>query len=183
VPDKLVREMPIDGNAVSIAPELTNGTTHTTPVESQGVESRPNVKPTPPEIFVLAPTEFATMTYEPPTTTPATALDAPMPLSAIDGTIKFSPAKPEPHEGAEDVGEVKKKHRKRRRRRKGDAKDAAADGGEEPENEEGEGGEDGNAVSPGTLSLGPPSTPVPPTLSSLVVSDTILGMSSITCVQ
>ena len=183
VPDKLVREMPIDGNAVSISPELINGATHTTPAGSQAVESRPSVKPTPPEISVLAPTEFATMTYEPPTTTPATSPDAPVPLSATDGAVKGSPAKLESREGAEDVGEAKKKHRKRRRRRKGDAKDVVAEGGEEPENEDGEGGEDGNAVSPGVLSLGPPSTPVPPTSSSLVVSDTILGMSSITCVQ
>ena len=184
MPDKLVREMPTDGNAVSIPPlELTNGATHTTPAESQAVETRRNVKTTPPEISVLAPTEFATMTHEPSTTTPATSPDVPMPLSATGGNVKVSPVKPESNEGAEDVGEVKKKHRKRRRRRKGDAKDAAAEGGEDPENEDGEGGEDGNVVSPGTLSLGPPSTPVPPTSSSLIVSDTVLGMSSITYVQ
>jgi serine/threonine-protein kinase/endoribonuclease IRE1 len=183
VPDKLVREMPTDGNVVSIAPlELTSGAARTPPLESQAVETRPNVKTTPPEISVLASTEFATMALEPSTTTPGTASDVPMPLSATGGNVKVSPVKAESHEGAEDVGEVKKKHRKRRRRRKGDAKDAAADGGEEPENEDGE-GEDGNAVSPGILSLGPPSTPVPPTLSSLVVSDTILGMSSITYVR
>ena len=183
-PDKLVRGMPTDGNAVSIPPlELTNGATHTTPAESQAVITRPNVKTTPPEISVLAPTEFSSMTHEPSTTTPATSPDVPMPLSATGGNVKVSPVKPESNEGVEDVGEVKKKHRKRRRRRKGDAKDAAAEGGEDPENEDGEGGEDGNAVSPGTLSLGPPSTPVPPTSSSLVVSDTVLGMSSITYVQ
>jgi hypothetical protein len=97
-----------------------------------------------------------------------------MPPSATGVNIKDSPVKPESQEGAEDVGEVKKK-RKRRRRRKGDTKDAAAEGGEEPDNEDGEGGEDGTAVPPGTPS-GVPSMHVPPASSSLVVSDTVLGM-------
>jgi len=77
-------------------------------------------------------------------------------------------------EGAEDAGEVKKK-RKRRRRRKGDAKDTVAEGGEELDNEDGEGAENGNAMPPPISSLVPPSTPAAPT-SSLVVSDTVLGM-------
>jgi hypothetical protein len=175
--------MPADGKAVSIAPlEPTDGATNTTPLESQAVETRPNVKMTPPETSFLAPIGLATMTPVPLTTTPATALDASTPLSATEGGVNVSPVKPESHEGAEDVGEVKKKHRKRRRRRKGDTKDAAAEGGEEPENED-EGGEDGNAVSPGIPSLVTPSTPVPPASSSLVVSDTVLGMLSITYVE
>ncbi len=171
---------PADGNAVSIAPlERTEGATDTTPLESQASETRPSVKATPPEDTVLP--SIPMMTPEPPST--ATALDAPIPLSATDGDIKASPPKSESLEGAEDVSEVKKKHRKRRRRRKGDTKDAAADGGEDPENEDGEGGEDGNAVPPGTSSSGPPSTQVLPSSSSLVVSDTVLGKFSISYVH
>ena len=184
VPGKPFRKMPADGKAVSIAQlEPTDGATHTTALESQAVETRPNLKATQPETSVLAPIEHSTMTPEPATTTLATASDTPIPPSATDGGVKVSSVKLESHEGAEDVGEVKKKHRKRRRRRKGDAKDAVAEGGEEPENEDGEGGEDGNVVSPGAQSLGPPSTPVPPGSSSLVVSDTVLGMSSITYIH
>ena len=180
-PDKLVREMPTDGKAVSMAlVELTNGATHTAPSEAPAAENRPNVKTISPEISVLAAAELPTVAPEPPTTTPTTAPDVPVTLSATDGDVKVSPVKPEFHEGAEDVGEVKKKHRKRRRRRKGDAKDAAAEGGEEPENEDGEGGEDGNAVPP-TLDL--PSPSLPPTSSSLVVSDTVLGTSSLTSIR
>jgi hypothetical protein len=161
-----VRKILVDGEAVPSAQlEVTDGA-------AQAVETRPNVKVTPPEI------ELPTMTPEPQTMTPATALDTPLPLSATDGGVKASPVKLESHEGSEDVGEVKKKPRKRRRRRKGDTKDAAAEGGEEPENEDGEGGEDGNAVTP---PLGLPEAP--PASSSLVVSDTVLGMSSITYVQ
>lgn len=161
-----VRKILVDGEAVPSAQlEVTDGA-------AQAVETRPNVKVTPPEI------ELPTMTPEPQTMTPATALDTPLPLSATDGGVKASPVKLESHEGSEDVGEVKKKPRKRRRRRKGDTKDAAAEGGEEPENEDGEGGEDGNAVTP---PLGLPEAP--PASSSLVVSDTVLGMSSINYVQ
>lgn len=168
-----VRKILVDGEVVSIAQlEVTDGAPHIAPPQSQAVEPRPNVKATPPEI------ELPTMMPEPQTTTPATALDTPLPLSAADGSVKASPVKPS-HEGAEDVGEVKKKPRKRRRRRKGDTKDTAAEGGEEPENEEGEGGEDGNAVTPPSLGL--PETP--PASSSLAVSDTVLGMSSITYVK
>ena len=168
-----VRKILVDGKAVLIAQlEVTDGAPHIAPPQSQAVEPRPNVKATPPEI------ELPTMMPEPQTTTPATALDTPLPLSAADGSVKASPVKPS-HEGAEDVGEVKKKPRKRRRRRKGDTKDAAAEGGEEPENEDGEGGEDGNAVTPPSLGL--PETP--PASSSLAVSDTVLGMSSITYVK
>jgi serine/threonine-protein kinase/endoribonuclease IRE1 len=180
VPRKLGRKTPADGKAVSIVPlELTDGATHTASLESQAVESRPSVKATPPETSVLAPIGLPTITPVPPTT-PATSPDTSIPLSATDSSVKVPPVKPESRERAEDVGEVKKKHRKRRRRRKGDTKDAAAEEGEEPENEDGEGGEDGNAVSPGTPSLVIPSTPVPPASSSLVVSDTVLGMCSIT---
>jgi hypothetical protein len=169
---KLVRKTPADGNTVSITPlERTDDATDTAPSESQAAEIRPSVKMTPPENTVFAPNPTAT----PEPSNMASAPNTPMPPSAIDVDIKDSPVKPGSQEGAEEVGEVKKK-RKRRRRRKGDTKDAAAEGGEEPENEDGEGVEDGTAVPPGTPSTGVPSTQVPPASSSLVISDTVLGM-------
>jgi len=174
VPGKLVRKTPAHEKAVLIAPlERTDDATDTAPLESQVDEIRPSMNATPPENGVFAPNP--TVTPEPPNTAWATAPNTPMPPSATDVDIKDSLVKPGSQERAEDVGEVKKK-RKRRRRRKGDTKDATAEGGEEPENEDGEGGEDGTAVPPGTPSSGVPSTQVPPASSSLVVSDTVLGI-------
>ena len=169
VPGKLVRKTLADGNTVSIVRlEHTDDTTDTAALESQAAEIRPSVKATPLKDTVFAPN--TTVTPEPPNTASTAAPNTPMPSSGTD-----LPAKPGSQEGAEDVGEVKKK-RKRRRRRKGDTKDAAAEGGEEPENEDGEGGDDGTAVLPVPPSSGVPSTQVPSASSSLVVSDTVLGM-------
>ena len=169
VPGKLVRKTHADGNTVSITRlERTDDATDTAALESQAAEIRPSVKATPLKDTVFAPN--TTVTPEPPNTASTAAPNTPIPSSGTD-----LPAKPGSQEGAEDVGEVKKK-RKRRRRRKGDTKDAAAEGGEEPENEDGEGGDDGTAVLPVPPASGVPSTQVPPASSSLVVSDTVLGM-------
>ena len=174
VPGKLAHKTLADGNAALIAPlERTDDATDAAPLESQAAEIRPRVNATPPENSVFAPNP--TVTPEPPNTASTSAPNTPMPSSTTDVDIKDSPVKAGSQEGAEDAGEVKKK-RKRRRRRKGDTKDAAAEGGEEPENEDGEGGEDATAVPPGTPSSGVLSAQVPPASSSLVVSDTVLGM-------
>ena len=163
---KLVHKTPADGNAVSIAPlEGTDDPTDTALLESQAT---PQASPLENTVF----TPNSVVMPDPPNT--ASAPSTPTPPSATDIDIKDSPVKPEFQEGAEEAGEVKKK-RKRRRRRKGDTKDATAEGGEEPENEDGEVGGDGTAVPPGTPSS-VPSTQVPPASSSLVISDTVLGM-------
>ena len=172
VPRHLVRKTPADGNGGLIAPlARTNDSTDMAPLELQAGETRQSANDT---FFAPNPT-VTHETPQTPNTASVTAPNTPMPPSLTDVDIKGSPVKPEFQEGAEDVGEVKKK-RKRRRRRKGEAKDAAAEGGEEPDNEDGEGGEDGTAVPPGTPSSGVPSMQVPPASSSLVVSDTVLGM-------
>ena len=172
VPRQLVRKAPADGDAILVAPlERTNDATDMGPLESQAAEIRQTGN------AVSAPNPPVTPeTPEAPNTASATAPNTPISPSATDIDAKDSPVKPDFQEGVEEVGEVKKK-RKRRRRRKGDAKDATAEGGEEPENEDGEGGEDATAVPPGTPSLGVPSMQVPSASSSLVVSDTVLGMS------
>jgi serine/threonine-protein kinase/endoribonuclease IRE1 len=168
---KLDRNTPADGNAGLIAPlERTEDATDTAPSELQAAEVSPSAEN---PAFARNPT-VTPETPKTPNTAWGTAPNTPVPPST-DVDIKDSPVKPESQEGMEDVGEVKKK-RKRRRRRKGDTKDTAAEGGEEPENEDGEGGEDGTVVPPGTPSSGVPSTQVPPASSSLVVSDTVLGM-------
>lgn len=176
IPDELVHKTAAARNPISIPPlELADGAAHTTPLDSQAVETRPGLNATLLENSPLAPIEFPPTTPESP---PGIRPDTPMPSSAASVSAKFSPVT-ESLEGVEDEVEVKKKPRKRRRRRKGDAKDSAAEGGEEIENEDGEareGGEDGNADSPGILSQVPPPTPASPASSSLVVSDTILGM-------
>lgn len=167
---QLVRQKPVDGKAgLTVLLERTDDATDTAPLGSQAAEIRPTTENT---VFASNPT-LTPETPEPPNTASATAPNTPMPPSATGVNIKDSL---ESQEGAEDVGEVKKK-RKRRRRRKGDMKDAAAEGGEEPDNEDGEGGEDGTAVVPVTPSSGVPlSMQVPPASSSLVVSDTVLGV-------
>jgi len=172
-PNELAGKAAFARNAVSITPlGSVNDATHASHLESQAVENEPSTKAALPKDSV------ALMELPPVTPTPApeTIQDAPLKSPTIDDSAKASLVKAESPEGVEDVGEVKKKHRKRRRRRKGDAKDASAEG-EEPENEDGEGGEDGNAVSPNTPSLVPPPDSVPPATSSLVLSDTVLGMS------
>ena len=174
VPNELASKAAVARNATSIIPlGPLNGATHASHLESQAVENGPSAEASLPKDSA-APLELPPVT---PTPVPEAVLDAPLQSSTTDDSAKASPTKAESPEGAEDVGEVKKKHRKRRRKRKGDAKDASAEG-EEPENEDGEGGEDGNAVSPNTPSLVPPPISVPPDSSSLVVSDSVLGMSS-----
>jgi hypothetical protein len=80
VPGQLVREMPADGNAVSISPWSLPTVRRIQPPQSRRLSKVcRSVKPTPPRSpFSL--TEFATMTYELPTTAPTTAPNAPMPL-------------------------------------------------------------------------------------------------------
>lgn len=174
VPNELAGKAAIARNSVSITPlGPANGAIHASHLEPQVVENGPSTEAPLPKDSV------SPMKLPPaiPTPAPEAVLDAPLQSSTTDDSAKASPVKTESPEGAEDVGEVKKKHRKRRRKRKGDAKDASAEG-EEPENEDGEGGEDGNVVSSNTPSLVPPPIPVSPASSSLVVSDTVLGMSS-----
>jgi serine/threonine-protein kinase/endoribonuclease IRE1 len=168
VPNELAGKAAFARNAVSITPlGPVNGATYASNLV-QAVENEPSAEaslpkdPVPPMKLPPAP--------------PALAPEAPLQSSTRDDSAKASTVKADSPEGAEDVGEVKKKHRKRRRRRKGDAKDASAEG-EEPENEDGEGGEEGNVLFPNTPSLVPPPDSVRPATSSLVVSDTVLGMS------
>ena len=170
VPNEQAGKTTFARNAVSVTPLGPVNASH---LESQAVENGPSAEASLPKDSV-APLELPPVT---PIPAPEAGPDAPLQSSTTDDSAKASPAKAESPEGVEDVGEVKKKHRKRRRRRKGDAKDTSAEG-EEPENEDGEGGEDGNAVSPNTPSLVPPPMSVPPDSSSLVVSETVLGMSS-----
>ena len=176
MPDELARRMAVARKAVSIAPlELVDGAPHVSHLESRAVESVPSAEATSSE-GSLAPIELPPTTPVPLSTAVATVPHTPLLSSATDGNAKVFPVKVESPEGAEEVGEVKKKHRKRRRRRKGDTKDAAAEV-EEPEDEDGEGGEVGNAVPPSAPSAVPSTAQVPPASSSLVVSDTVLGMS------
>jgi serine/threonine-protein kinase/endoribonuclease IRE1 len=171
MPDELAHRMAVARKAVSIAPlELVDGAPRVSHLESRAVESVPSAEAASSEGFI-APIEL-------PPTTAATVPHTPLPSSSTDGNAKISSVKVESPEGAEEVGEVKKKHRKRRRRRKGDTKDAAAEV-EEPEDEDGEGGvggEVGSAVPPSTPPAVPSTAQVPPVSSSLVVSDTVLGM-------
>ena len=173
--DELASKIAAARKAASITQrELVDGATHIPPLESQSVKTRLSADTTSPKNSHVTPILLPPTTPESPTTTPVVLPGTPMPSSATDDDAKNSPATMESPEGAEDAGEVKKK-RKRRRRRKGDAKDTVAEGGEELDNEDGEGAENGNAMPPPISSLVPPSTPAAPT-SSLVVSDTVLGM-------
>jgi serine/threonine-protein kinase/endoribonuclease IRE1 len=180
MPNELAHSMAAAKNAVSITPpEFVDGATRASHLESQAGENGSSAKATPPEDS-LAPMKPPSATPVSLSAAPATDQHTPLSSSTTDGKAKDSPVKAESSEGAEEAGEVKKKHRKRRRKRKGDGKDAAAEV-EEPENEDGEGGEggeDGNAVSASAPSAVPSTAGVPPASSSLVISDTVLGMLS-----